>query len=184
MRIAYLATADARGHLMRAQLLTRALRAEGVRVDVITTSEDGVRFFAGFGIAATLLSPHYAVQFDGRQNMRRRATDANVAAYLFRPSRLLRDLRRLGLLLAGCDLVVDDSFHPALLVMGGLPRWRDRVVHVYGRSLREALETNFEGRLPGWLARGFARLVGRCIDASRARLVHDFAHADAPRRGG
>ena len=120
MRIAYLATADARGHLMRAQLLTRALRAEGVRVDVITTSEDGVRFFAGFGIAATLLSPHYAVQFDGRQNMRRRATDANVAAYLFRPSRLLRDLRRLGLLLAGCDLVVDDSFHPALLVMGGL----------------------------------------------------------------
>ena len=70
LRIVYLATADARGHLMRAQLLTHALRADGASVDVLTTSDEGVRFLAEFGIGATLLSRHYAVQFDTRQMSR------------------------------------------------------------------------------------------------------------------
>ena len=56
MKLLYLATADARGHLMRAQLLTHALRAQGVTVDVLTTSDEGARFLAGFGIEAPVLS--------------------------------------------------------------------------------------------------------------------------------
>jgi len=176
MRIAYLATADARGHLMRAQLITHALRAGGVEVQLLTTSDEGLRFLRGFGLTATLLSRHYAVQFDAQQNMLREATDANVARYVFDPRRMLRDIWRLRRLLRDHALVINDSFHPALLVMGCLPVWRHRVVHVYGASLRQALEGNFQGRLPGWLARGFGRLIALQIRRARARLEHDFAH--------
>ena len=83
-RIVYLATADARGHLMRAQLLVHALHAAGAQVDVLTTSDAGQAFLAAFDIDAAVLSRHYAVQFDERQNMLRDATDRNVAHYVFR----------------------------------------------------------------------------------------------------
>lgn len=177
-RIVYLATADARGHLMRAQLLTHALRARGAEVDVLTTSEEGIRFLAGFGITARLLSLHYAVQFDSRQNMLRGATDANVAAYLFHPGRMLRDIWRLRSIIRHADMIINDSFHPALLCMGSLPGWRRKVVHIYGVSLRLALETNFVGRVPGWLAGIFRRIIALQLARSRARLEHDFAYAE------
>ncbi|RQO35458.1 hypothetical protein DBV14_32870 [Variovorax sp. KBW07] len=182
-RIVYLATADARGHLMRAQLLTHALRAAGAQVQVLTTSDEGARFLAGFGIDAPVLSRHYAVQFDREQNMLRRETDRNVAHYMFRPERMLRDIVRLRGWFRGADLVVNDSFHPALLFMGWMPGWRHKVVHVYGASLRHALETNFSGRMPGPVARVFGRIVAWQIDRSRARIEHDFAF-DAPSHDG
>lgn len=179
MRILYLATADARGHLMRAQLLTHALRANGHTVHVITTSDEGIRFLAGFDIEASLLSRHYAVQFDRHQNMLRKETDANVAAYLFRPTRMLRDILHLRPLLRKADLMINDSFHPAALCMGCMPFWRRKVVHVYGASLRHALETNFHGRLPGWVSGFFRRIVALQINRSHARLEHDFSFTDA-----
>jgi len=174
-RLLYLATADARGHLMRAQLLTHALRAQGAHVDVLTTSDAGVQFLRRFGIEASLLSPRYAVQFDARQNMRAAATDANVAAYLLHPARMLRDILRLRRRLRGVDLILNDSFHPALLVMGMLPGWRRKIAHVYGASLRAALQGNFDGRLPRPVAALFARLIGWQIDAAAGQLEHDFA---------
>ncbi|MBR8234095.1 hypothetical protein K6W26_05255 [Burkholderia sp. AU42008] len=175
-RIVYLATADARGHLMRAQLLVHALRAAGAQVDVLTTSDAGQAFLAAFGIDARVLSRHYAVQFDEWQNMLRDATDRNVAHYVFRPTRMLRDIVRLRAIVRDADLVVNDSFHPALLFMGAVPGWRRRVVHVYGGSLRRALTANFDARLPRMLARAFARIVDWQIDAARARIEHDFAY--------
>ena len=178
MRIVYLATADARGHLMRAQLLTHALRENGADVKVLTTSDEGSRFLAEFGIDAPVLSRHYAVQFDAQQNMLRQATDANVAAYIFRPSRMLRDIFRLHPLIREADLIINDSFHPALLFMGCLPPWRNKIVHVYGASLRHALQTNFQGRLPKWLASLFGNIVSFQINRSRARLEHDFAYPE------
>lgn len=184
LRVIYLATADARGHLMRAQLLTHALRDAGASVRVVTTSDDGVAFLAEFGIDSTLLSRHYAVQFDTRQNMLRAATDANVARYLFDPRRMLSDIARLRGLLRDADLVVNDSFHPALLAMGCLPPWRRKVVHVYGASLRHALESNFQGRVPAWLARLFKRGVALQIDRSRARLEHGFSYPQPAAREG
>lgn len=175
-RIVYLATADARGHLMRAQLLVRALRDAGAHVDVLTTSDAGRQFLAAFGIDAAVLSRHYAVQFDTRQNMLRSETNRNVAHYVFRPTRMARDIARLRVAFRHADLVVNDSFHPALLFMGMLPRWRRKVVHVYGGSLRGALTANFEGRLPGIVARAFGRIVDRQIDAARCCIEHDFAY--------
>jgi hypothetical protein len=130
-----------------------------------------------------VLSRHYAVQFDREQNMLRRETDRNVAHYMFRPERMLRDIVRLRGWFRGADLVVNDSFHPALLLMGWLPGWRRKVVHVYGASLRHALETNFSGRMPGPIARVFGRIVAWQIDRSRARIEHDFAF-DAPSHDG
>lgn len=182
-RIVYLATADARGHLMRAQLLTHALRAAGAQVQVLTTSDEGARFLAGFGIEAPVLSRHYAVQFDTQQNMLRRETDRNVAHYMFRPGRMLRDVWRLRAHFRNADLVVNDSFHPALLLMGWLPFWRRKVVHVYGASLRRALETNFKGRMPGPVAQVFGGIVAWQIDRSRARIEHDFAYGEPQHDG-
>jgi len=168
---------------MRAQLLTYGLRAVGAQVQVITTSDKGARFLAGFGIEASVLSRHYAVQFDSLQNMLRRETDRNVAHYVFRPGRMLRDIVRLRAWLRTADLVVNDSFHPALLFIGAMPRWRRKIVHVYGSSLRHALETNFHERLPDFLAKLFGRIVAWQIGRSRARIVHDFAY-DEPQHDG
>jgi len=175
-RILYLATADARGHLMRAQLLVHALRAAGAQVEVLTTSDQGQRFLHSFGVQAEVLSRHYAVQFDSQQNMLRRATNRNVAQYLFRPGRMLRDILQLRRRLRGVELVVNDSFHPALLYMGMLPGWRRKGVHVYGASLKVALLNNFDGMWPRQFGRLFAWIVGRQINAARARIEHDFAY--------
>lgn len=175
-RILYLATADARGHLMRAQLLVHALRAAGAQVEVLTTSAPGQAFLQRFGIQAQILSLHYAVQFDREQNMQRQATNRNVAHYLFRPGRMLRDILHLRRRWRGVDLVINDSFHPALLYMGMLPGWRRKVVHVYGASLKRALLNNFEGLWPQQFGRLFGWIVGRQIDAARARIEHDFAY--------
>ncbi|MGT0191951.1 hypothetical protein ACJ51O_03875 [Burkholderia pyrrocinia] len=183
-RIVYLATADARGHLMRAQLLVHALRTAGAQVDVLTTSDAGQAFLSAFGIDACVLSRHYAVQFDARQNMLRDATDRNVAHYVFRPTRMLRDIARLRAIVRDADLVINDSFHPALLFMGAIPGWRRRIVHVYGGSLRRALTANFDARLPRALARAFARIVDWQIDSARCCIEHDFAYevTDAAQR--
>lgn len=183
MKLLYLATADARGHLMRAQLLTHTLRAHGVTVDVLTTSDEGARFLAGFGIEAPVLSRHYAVVFDAQQNMLRRETDRNIARYVFDPRRCFKDLGTLRRLARDADLIINDSFHPALLILGTLPGWRRKVVHVFGRSLRDALQANFEGRLHGWIARGFGRIIAWQIDSARAALTHDFTF-DAVRSDG
>ena len=175
-RIVYLATADARGHLMRAQLLVHGLRAAGAQVQVLTTSDAGQAFLQAFGIEAEILSRHYGVQFDAQQNMLRAATDSNVAHYVFRPTRMLRDIARLRAIFRTADIVINDSFHPALLFMGAMPHWRRKVVHVYGGSLRKALASNFEGRLPPLLARAFSAIVGWQIDSALCRIEHDFAY--------
>lgn len=175
-RILYLATADARGHLMRAQLLVHALHKAGAQVEVLTTSGQGQRFLESFGIKADILSQHYAVQFDSGQNMLRKATNSNVAHYVFRPGRMLRDIIRLRGKLRNVDLLINDSFHPALLFMGTMPGWRRKVVHVYGASLKVALINNFEGMWPRLFGRVFGWIVGRQIDAARSCIEHDFAY--------
>lgn len=170
-----MATADARGHLMRGQLLYHALRARGAQVSVLTTSDAGRDFLAQFGVPAEVLSRHYAVLFDKRQKMRTWATDLRITTYFFLPWHMLRDIRRLSRRVAGVDLIVNDSFHPALLVMGGLHPWRRRTVHVYGWSLRESLQRNFMGRMMGPWAHFFHWWVGFGLSRARGRLVHDFA---------
>jgi hypothetical protein len=173
-RFLFLATADARGHLMRAQLLYHILCKQGAEVNVWTTSDQGSAFLAEFGIQAPVLSRSYAVIFDNKQNMLRGPTDRNIAAYVFFPQRMLRDIFRLRTLCRDVDIVVNDSFHPALLLMGMLPPWRNKVVHVFGGSLRKALENNFTGRSFNPFAKFFAFCISSMIESARAWIEHDF----------
>lgn len=170
-----MATADARGHLMRGQLLYHALRARGATVSVLTTSDEGRRFLAEFGVPADVLSRHYGVVFDSRQKMRTVATDLRISTYFFLPWHMLRDICRLAHRFASADLIVNDSLHPAFILMGGLAPWRNRSVHIYGWSLRESLEENFIGRAWGPWARFFRWWVRFGLSRARGRLVHDFA---------
>ena len=86
-RLLYLALADARGHLMRAHLLSGALGEAGLAVDIVTTSREGVRFLASMGRPSRLLSEHFRVEFGERHDMSRRRTDARVLNYLLLPWR-------------------------------------------------------------------------------------------------
>jgi hypothetical protein len=175
-RIFWVATADARGHLMRCQLLVRALRAEGVAVGVATTSAEGRSFLAGFGVDAEVISRHFRVEFDERQNMSRLRTEWRLARYFASPARFRRDLAWLAERAGDADLVVNDSFHPALLASplvaagGRLPPQ----VHVYGTHLRAALVDNFSGRAPRPIARAFAARAASLADAAFARLEHSL----------
>jgi len=57
------------------------------------------------------------------------------------------------------------------------------VVHVYGASLRRALETNFKGRMPDAVAKLFGGIVAWQIDRSLARIEHDFAYGEPQHDG-
>lgn len=176
-RILWLAAADARGHLMRAHLMRGLLAREGVRVDVVTTSDEGRAFLAALGTPARVLSREYHVSFDARQNMARRRTEACVARYFARPDGFLRDLATIEAAAREADLVVND-FHPLLLAAPVFARLR--VVHVFGENLWRAIERNFEGRLP----RGLERLYAAAMRALRARAFAEVEHSLAAPEGG
>jgi hypothetical protein len=167
MRIVWLAAADARGHLMRAHLMRGLLARRGVDVDVITTSPEGRAFLAALGTPAEVLSCHYGVAFDDRQNMARARTEACVLRYLFAPGRGAADLARLNARCRGAACVVND-FHPLLLV--GTPPCP--VVHVYAENLWRAIEGNFDGRGPALLGRGYGALARALRDRALARVEH------------
>ncbi len=171
MRILWLAAADARGHLMRAHLIRGLLEREGVRVDVITTSEEGRAFLAALGTPADVLSRHYAVAFDARQNMDRARTEACVLRYLFQPGRGAADLARLAAAAEGAAYVVND-FHPLLLLAGAGAALPCPVVHVYGENLWRAIEGNFAGRGPALWGKGYGALVRALRDRAYARVEH------------
>ena len=179
MRIVWLAAADARGHLMRAHLVRHVLGRRGTRVDIVTTSEEGRAFLAALGTPAEVLSCHYGVAFDARQNMKRAHTEACVLRYLCTPSRGAADLTRLAALARGAAVVVND-FHPLLLAAGargaeGGGALPCPVVHVYGENLWRAIEGNFDGRGPAVVGRGFGALLRAARDRAYARIEHTFA---------
>lgn len=164
---------------MRAQLLTHALRAQGAQVQVVTTKREGQAFLAQFGIDAMLLSPkpHFAMQYDAQQNMQRKATDLNVASYIFTPTRMLRDILTIKKMMRDRQLVMNDSFHMALMFMGQFRTWGRKIVHVHGHSLKKAVIENFDGRLPQLLCRGYRWQTERMLSAARAQIEHDFAYS-------
>jgi hypothetical protein len=137
-RILWVAVAEARGHLMRALLMRALMLDAGVVVDIATTDDLGRRFVAAAGVDAEVLPGGFHLVYDGRQNLDRAATERAFERYLMRG--LVRDLRWLGRKRDDCDLVVNDSFHPALLAATLLPfGQRSRVVNVYGEHLRAAV---------------------------------------------
>ena len=181
-RLLYLALADARGHLMRAHLLSGALGEAGLAVDIVTTSREGVRFLASMGRPSRLLSEHFRVEFGERHDMSRRRTDARVLNYLLLPWRALGDLRRLAVLARGADLVVNDSLHPALLLAPALG-FPFPVVQVYGENLWWAMEANLDDRAPPWVSDRYRRALRVVRDRAFARVVHTLGSA-VPEPGG
>jgi hypothetical protein len=171
MRILWLAAADARGHLMRAHLMRGLLAREGVDVTVITTSEEGRAFLAVMGTPAEILSRHFGVAFDARQNMDRERTEACLLRYLLRPDRGSADLGRLAARAEGAAYVVND-FHPLLLVASSGAALPCPVVHVYGENLWRAIEGHFHGRRPAVLGRGYGAAVRALRDRAHARVEH------------
>ena len=117
-RILWIAVADARGHLMRAHLARRLLAEDGVVVDIATTSDEGVRVLGSLGTPARRFGRGYTLAFDARQNLDRAETERRLLRYLF--GALRADLRSLAQLAARYAVVVNDSFHPALLLA---PLW-------------------------------------------------------------
>lgn len=158
-RIVWLAVAEGRGHLMRAQLAARLLAPEGVDVDIVTTSEAGVAFAAAFGLRSTLLSDSYRLIYDDRQNIARLRTRAMAIGYLASPARCLRDLAWLDGYAHDAHLIVNDSFHPALLAasLAGT-RLARRTVHVHGENTRRAVEDSVgAGPMRALIRRALAR---------------------------
>jgi hypothetical protein len=174
-RILYVALAEARGHLMRAHVLRGLLGDRGVEVDVVTTSRSGQTFLASLGTPSELLSEHFRVEFDGRHNMARLRTDARTAAYLLSPGRCRRDLRTLDTLARGADLVVDDSFHPAML----FAHRRFPLVHVYGENMWRAVLENLDGRTA--LARPYRWAMEHLKRRAFGHVEHTVATRDLGR---
>lgn len=138
-RILWLAVAEARGHLMRATLAQQLLSESGVAVDIVTTSRAGVEFAATFGATADVLPGAYHLVYDGQQNLARMRS--RLAAVRYLAAGCSRDLAELAERARGAQLLVNDSFHPALLVAalgnGVLAR---RVVHLHCENTRLAVE--------------------------------------------
>jgi len=176
-RILYLALADARGHLMRATLLSRALGEAGFTVEVVTTAREGVCFLASMNVPSRLLSEHFRVEFGDRHDMSRSRTDARIFNYLVLPWRALADLRRLEVLARGADLVVNDSLHPALLLAPALG-FPHRVVQVYGENLWRAMEDNLDHRAPTWVADRYRRALRAVRDRAFARIIHTLGSTE------
>ncbi len=160
-RVHWIAVAEARGHLMRAHLAKRLLAEDGVAVDIATTSDAGVSFLRALGTEATRFGCGYALAFDARQNLDRAETERRLLRYLFRSVR--SDLRELPL----GAIVVNDSFHPALL-LAPILRPDLHLVNVYGEHLLAAVADH---PLPFAAAR-YAATVRRLCALAHARIEH------------
>jgi hypothetical protein len=169
-RILYLALADARGHLMRAHLLSRTL-ADDFDVQVVTTANEGVRFLARLGTPSTVLSEHFRVEFNAQHDMSRARTDRRVLNYLLLPWRGLADLRRLAVLARRADFVVNDSLHPALLTAPALG-FPSPVVQVYGENLWHAMASNLDGRAAPWVVRAYRQALEAVRERAFGHIIH------------
>jgi hypothetical protein len=99
------------------------------------------------------------------------ATERRIRRYLIGPC--ARDLRRLRTLAAGCDLVVADSLHPALIAGSVLPVDLPPVVHVVSEHIWDATVGTHDGRWPA----PAARLWRTALEQLRARAHGTIVHA-------
>lgn len=168
-RILWLAVADARGHLMRAHLARGLLAPRGIAVDIITTSYAGRAFAAALGSDARVLERSYELQYDHHQNFEQQRTEQQMLRYLLSPRRCLRDAR--WMIRQPYDLLINDSFHPTLLLAPAVSR-RARIVHVYGENIRSAVEQYHHDRGTRWVKGAYKRAFSRLCDRAYARIEH------------
>jgi hypothetical protein len=172
-RLLYLAVADARGHLMRAHLVSQLLAPAGVAVDVVTTSRDGQDFLAGLGTPSQLISDGFRILFRQDHRLSPGRTERRVLRYLL-GRRARADLDHLATSFGarGARLLVVDSLHPAVLAAPLLGRPELPVVHVYGANLLEATREHVRRRLPGPLSRWFEGQLERALGRAVGCVVH------------
>jgi UDP:flavonoid glycosyltransferase YjiC (YdhE family) len=158
-RIVWLAVAEGRGHLMRAVLAKRLLAPSGIDVDIVTTSAAGRAFLDELGVASAIASTGYRLLYDGCQNFAFERTRSEIIRYLVSPRGALRDLAWLERRADGAALVVDDSFHPALLAASLVPGDIGRkLVHLHGENTRRAvLDSAGSGPLAAGIRAALAR---------------------------
>lgn len=138
-RVLWLAVAEARGHLMRATLARELLAEAGIDVDIVTTSPLGAEFAATFGAHADVLPGNYRLVYDGQQNLARQRS--RLAAVRYLAAGCARDLDAIADRACGASAIVNDSFHPALLVATlGNSALGKRVVHLHCENTRLAVE--------------------------------------------
>jgi hypothetical protein len=157
-RIIWVAVAEGRGHLVRAALAARLLAPAGIAIEIVTTNAAGAVFARELDLPASVMSSSYRLIYDDRQNLARTRTHAMAMTYLLSPKRCLRDLAWLEGRTAGAALIVNDSFHPALL-SASLFRTSlaDRIVHVHGENTRLAVEDSVgRGPMRAMVRRAFA----------------------------
>ncbi len=179
-RILWLALGDARGHVMRALTIRKVLAQHGIVVDIVTTNEEARDFLRSFGVEAEMLSPTYGAVMDARQDMDKMRTEIKTLLYMFLPTRLMRDMAWLRDRGQHYDLVVNDSFHVALLFGTKLESWQGiRLVQVYGKYMRKAVLGQFEGgRGPRFWANFYSNTLADLVDSSFARVEHTFDASD------
>ncbi len=184
IRIGYLAVADTRGHLMRSHLVKELLAAEGIQVDLITTSKEGQAFLRSMGDESLLLSEYLLIKFDENQNVLHFRTIVSVFKYILLPWLGLRDFIRLKRFSKDKVFIVNDSLQPTLLVLA--PMWNRlfgglKVVQVYGENLWNAA-FSFLDKYPGKLIRPIFRfIILRYMRLSFGQIKHSFTPStDSP----
>lgn len=169
-RIVWLAVDEARGHLMRAHLARELLAPSDIGVEIVTTSEQGRAFLAMLGSPCRVLPGGHHLVYDAAHNFQARPTAAALRRYFALPSGLTADLDALHRVCVGCDLIVDDSLHPALLLAGWQPQLHRRLVRVYGQHLPHAVETTLRTRARG--GRPLAWMFRHACRRARAHVEH------------
>lgn len=165
-RILWLAVAEARGHLMRARLIRELLAPAGITVDIATTKASGRRFLADAGVSCTVLPGGFELIYDDRQNLQVERSRRAFQRYAARGA--IADMRVVARWAARYDLLVNDSFHPALASAALVSAaWRRKIVDVYGENLHAAVLAQLD-RQPA----SFRFLFERALSQSRAHVVH------------
>lgn len=141
-KVLYVAVADARGHLMKSILVKELLAEDDVRVDIITTSEEGRTFIRKFGHDCGVLDRAYLNKYDECQNLDVEGTSREIMGYLVDPTRFGKHVLELSFLLRGYDLAVNDSFNASMLAASiAYPR----MVNVYVKNIMRSVLDELRG---------------------------------------
>jgi len=170
-RVIWIAVAFARGHLMRAALMQRVLGERGIKVDIVTTSKEGLAFLRELGTTGTLMSSGGEIQYDERQNIQHRATQMGVIRYAIDPTQGASDIAMFRRMAKGADLIIND-IHPFGLIFPKALGGKIPIVQLYGENMWGALEGYPRGLFPDWFADLYARFVRGQRDGAFARVEH------------
>jgi len=116
-----------------------------------------------------VLTGGFRIAFDDLHRMSRARTIAGGLRCLLSPSGLKADRRALQKLALGADLIINDSFHPALVLWDPMAT---KIVHVHGEHLLEATLAGLDGVLPRRLCARYRRMLTSLLGRAHGRILH------------